>query len=122
MITEMIKNVAVNAAKIGAGVLIADTAVFTTKKAISNRKESKVVAEEKEVEIEEVEVGVGRTGKMTFRARFKEPVRLCGTSVLRATLHNMDYIRSVLKEGVVQAREIAVKTLEEVRSVMNMEI
>ena len=35
---------------------------------------------------------------------------------------NMDYIRSVLKEGVVQAREIAVKTLEEVRSVMNMEI
>ena len=36
--------------------------------------------------------------------------------------NNMDYIRSVLKEGVVQAREIAVKTLEEVRSVMNMEI
>ena len=35
---------------------------------------------------------------------------------------NMDYIRSVLKKGVVQAREIAVKTLEEVRAVMNMEI
>ena len=44
MIAEMIKNVAVNAAKIGAGVLIADTAVFATKKAISNRKESKVAA------------------------------------------------------------------------------
>lgn len=51
--------------------------------------------EEKEVEIEEVEVGVGRTGKMTFRARFAEPVRLCGTSVRYATLHNIDYIRSL---------------------------
>ena len=50
MITEMIKNVAVNAAKIGAGVLIADTAVFTTKKVISNRKESKVAAAEKEAD------------------------------------------------------------------------
>ena len=51
--------------------------------------------EEKEVEIEAVEVGVGRTGKMTFRARFKEPVRLCGTSVTYATLHNIDYIQSL---------------------------
>lgn len=51
--------------------------------------------EEKEVEIEEIEVAVGRTGKMTFRARFKEPVRLCGTSVLRATLHNADFIESM---------------------------
>ena len=56
--------------------------------------------EEKEVEIEEVEVGVGRTGKMTFRARFKEPVRLCGTNVQYATLHNMDYIESLgIDEG-----------------------
>lgn len=56
--------------------------------------------EEKEVEIQEVEVGVGRTGKMTFRARFKEPVRLCGTSVQYATLHNMDYIESLgIDEG-----------------------
>lgn len=56
--------------------------------------------EEKEVVIEEVEVAVGRTGKMTFRARFKEPVRLCGTSVLRATLHNADFIRSMnIAEG-----------------------
>lgn len=56
--------------------------------------------EEKEVEIGEVEVGVGRTGKMTFRARFKEPVRLCGTSVQYATLHNMDYIESLgIDEG-----------------------
>ena len=56
--------------------------------------------EEKEVEIEEVEVGVGRTGKMTFRARFREPVRLCGTMVQYATLHNMDYIESLgIDEG-----------------------
>ncbi|MBO5246421.1 MAG: NAD-dependent DNA ligase LigA, partial [Eubacterium sp.] len=56
--------------------------------------------EEKEVEIETVEVGVGRTGKMTFRARFKNPVRLCGTNVQYATLHNMDYIESLgIDEG-----------------------
>lgn len=51
--------------------------------------------EEKEVVIEEIEVAVGRTGKMTFRAKFKDPVRLCGTNVLRATLHNADFIRSM---------------------------
>lgn len=51
--------------------------------------------EEKEVEIEEIEVAVGRTGKMTFRARFKESVRLCGTNVLRATLHNADFIANM---------------------------
>ena len=56
--------------------------------------------EEKEVGIEEVEVGVGRTGKMTFRARFREPVRLFGTMVQYATLHNMDYIESLgIDEG-----------------------
>ncbi len=56
--------------------------------------------EEKEVEIEQIEVGVGRTGKMTFRARFKKPVRLCGTNVSCATLHNMDYITSMgIDEG-----------------------
>lgn len=51
--------------------------------------------EEKEVEIEEIEVAVGRTGKMTFRARFKESVRLCGTNVQRATLHNIDFIQNM---------------------------
>ncbi|MCR4750015.1 MAG: NAD-dependent DNA ligase LigA [Lachnospiraceae bacterium] len=56
--------------------------------------------EEKEVEIEAIEVDTGRTGKMTFRARFKEPVRLCGTSVRRATLHNADFIKSMnISEG-----------------------
>lgn len=56
--------------------------------------------EEKEVEIEEIEVAVGRTGKMTFRARFKDAVRLCGTSVSRATLHNVDFIANMqISEG-----------------------
>ena len=56
--------------------------------------------EEKEVEIEAIEVDTGRTGKMTFRARFKEPVRLCGTNVQRATLHNADFIKSMnIAEG-----------------------
>jgi hypothetical protein len=35
---------------------------------------------------------------------------------------NMDYVRDVLKRGVNKAREIAEATLDEVRSVMNMEI
>ncbi|MBE6009716.1 MAG: NAD-dependent DNA ligase LigA [Lachnospiraceae bacterium] len=56
--------------------------------------------EEKEVIIDKIEVDVGRTGKMTFRAIFKEPVRLCGTNVLRATLHNIDFIREMqIDEG-----------------------
>lgn len=56
--------------------------------------------EEKEVVIDEIEVNVGRTGKMTFRAIFKEPVRLCGTRVQKATLHNADFIQKLgVSEG-----------------------
>ncbi len=56
--------------------------------------------EEKEVVIDRIEIGVGRTGKMTFRAIFQEPVRLCGTNVQKATLHNADYIRELgVSEG-----------------------
>ncbi len=51
--------------------------------------------EEKEVVIEEIEVDVGRTGKLTFRGRFASPVRLCGTNVQRVTLHNIDFIHSM---------------------------
>ncbi len=51
--------------------------------------------EEKEVEIEDIEVDIGRTGKLTFRARFKDAVRLCGTNVKRATLHNIDFINTM---------------------------
>lgn len=56
--------------------------------------------EEKEVTIDEIEVNVGRTGKMTFRAIFREPVKLCGTNVQKATLHNIDFIRKMgISEG-----------------------
>lgn len=56
--------------------------------------------EEKEVIIDKIEVNVGRTGKMTFRAIFKDSVRLCGTNVLKATLHNVDYIQKLgIAEG-----------------------
>lgn len=56
--------------------------------------------EEKEVIIDEIEVNVGRTGKMTFRAIFREPVKLCGTNVQKATLHNADFIRKMgISEG-----------------------
>ncbi len=47
--------------------------------------------EEKEARILDIEVSVGRTGRITPTAVF-EPVRLCGTSVSRATLHNQDFI------------------------------
>ena len=39
----------------------------------------------------DIELSVGRTGRITPTAVF-EPVRLCGTSVSRATLHNQDFI------------------------------
>jgi DNA ligase (NAD+) len=53
--------------------------------------------ERKVVVMDEIDVNVGRTGKMTFTGVFHDkatggPVKLCGTSVTRATLHNMDYI------------------------------
>lgn len=47
--------------------------------------------EEKTARILDIEVSVGRTGRITPTAVF-EPVRLCGTSVSRATLHNQDFI------------------------------
>ena len=47
--------------------------------------------EEKESVLQEIELSVGRTGRITPTAIF-EPVRLCGTSVSRATLHNQDFI------------------------------
>lgn len=47
--------------------------------------------EEKETTLLDVELSVGRTGRITPTAIF-EPVRLCGTTVSRATLHNQDFI------------------------------
>lgn len=47
--------------------------------------------EEKETKVLEIELSVGRTGRITPTAIF-EPIRLCGTTVSRATLHNQDFI------------------------------
>lgn len=52
----------------------------------------KFPAEQKKTKILDIIVEVGRTGTITPTAVL-EPVRLAGTSVSRATLHNEDYIR-----------------------------
>ena len=48
--------------------------------------------EEKETELEDITIAVGRTGVLTPTAVLA-PVRLAGTTVSRATLHNLDFIR-----------------------------
>ncbi len=48
--------------------------------------------EEKETRLEDITVAVGRTGVLTPTAMLA-PVRLAGTTVSRATLHNLDFIR-----------------------------
>ena len=45
-----------------------------------------------ETVIEDIEILVGRTGVLTPRASMR-PVRLAGSTVSYATLHNEDYIR-----------------------------
>jgi len=52
----------------------------------------KYPAEVKETVVTKIWVNVGRTGVLTPNAVF-DPVRLAGSTVSRATLHNMDYIR-----------------------------
>lgn len=47
--------------------------------------------EEKESRLLDIELTVGRTGRINPTAVF-EPVQLCGTRVERATLHNQDFI------------------------------
>lgn len=51
----------------------------------------KFPAEEKEAEILSVDWTIGRTGVVTPTANLT-PVQLAGTTVSRATLHNVDYI------------------------------
>ncbi len=48
--------------------------------------------EKKETKLIDIEVNVGRTGVLTPLA-ILEPVRLAGTTVSRATLHNIDIVR-----------------------------
>lgn len=50
--------------------------------------------EEKETVVKEIRLSVGRTGRITPTAIF-EPIRLCGTNVERATLHNQDRINEL---------------------------
>ncbi len=52
----------------------------------------KFPAEEKETLLEDIFIQVGRTGVLTPNAKLT-PVRLAGTTVSRATLHNIDNIR-----------------------------
>ena len=47
--------------------------------------------EEKQTELLDIEINVGRTGVLTPTAVFK-PIQLAGTTVSRATLHNQDFI------------------------------
>ena len=56
--------------------------------------------EERIVVMDDIEVAVGRTGKLSFTGIFHDketgkPARLCGTSVSRATLHNQQYIKDM---------------------------
>lgn len=62
--------------------------------------------EVKETRLIEILVQVGRTGVLTPNAVL-EPVRLAGTSVSRATLHNIDYIRDrdIRIGDIVQVRK-----------------
>lgn len=49
--------------------------------------------EQKETVVEDIRVQVGRTGRLTPLAILK-PVKIAGTTVSKATLHNQDYIDS----------------------------
>lgn len=59
----------------------------------------KYPAEEKEAVIRDIELTVGRTGRVNPTAVFDDgngnPLQLCGTKVSRATLHNQDFIDSL---------------------------
>ena len=62
--------------------------------------------EEKQTKLVDITIAVGRTGVLTPNAVL-EPVRLAGTSVSRATLHNLDFIRerSIMLGDTVTVRK-----------------
>ncbi len=62
----------------------------------------KFPAEEKEAQLLSVDWTVGRTGVVTPTANLT-PVQLAGTTVSRATLHNVDYIaeKDIRKDDTV---------------------
>ena len=85
--------------------------------------------EEKETELIGVDLAVGRTGKITITGVLK-PVRLCGTTVQRVTLHNQDFINEkqvgiggtylIFKSGeIIPALKAMVKPPEMVYKIPN---
>ncbi len=76
--------------------------------------------EEKETILTDVELTVGRTGRINPTAVFN-PIRLCGTTVSRATMHNQDFIDELdigIGDTIVvyKSGEIIPKIKEVVRS------
>ncbi len=61
--------------------------------------------EEKETKLEDITIAVGRTGVLTPTAVLS-PVRLAGTTVSRATLHNLDFIR---ERGIMLGDTVVVR-------------
>lgn len=78
--------------------------------------------EEKETKLLDIEINVGRTGALTPVAMF-EPVRLAGTTVSRAVLHNQDYIDSkdIRIGDIIAVRKAGDIIPEVVRSVSHAE-
>ncbi len=74
--------------------------------------------EEKQTVLEDITVAVGRTGVLTPTALLS-PVRLAGTTVSRATLHNLDFInaRDIMLGDTVIVRKAGDIIPEVVRSV-----
>lgn len=62
--------------------------------------------EEKQTELLDIELNVGRTGAITPVAIFK-PIFLAGTSVARATLHNQDFIneKNITSGDIITVRK-----------------
>jgi len=94
-------------------------ALGSTSKAPRWQVAFKYAAEQAVTKLERIEIQVGRTGKLTPVA-ILEPVRLAGTTVSRASLHNEDEIRRkdvrigdsvvIAKAGEIIPQILAVKT------------
>lgn len=61
--------------------------------------------EEKQTKLEDITINVGRTGVLTPTAVLS-PVRLAGTTVSRASLHNLDFIR---ERGIMLGDTVTVR-------------
>lgn len=79
----------------------------------------KFEAEQAATTLARIEVQVGRTGKLTPVAHFDPPVKLAGTTVSRATLHNADEIER--KDIRVGDRVIVEKAGEIIPQVVRVE-